>query len=323
MKDIILGSLLIDKEFITNTKLLFKSLFLNKMSNVIVFEDSFFVTNINLADLNTHTFTSSDVFHLVDVLNDTYKKTINQLLFLNSDERFTYLSRDKFITFLGHLEKVTNYYNKKSLSIINDFSITFRRRVNGEVHISLSKEFIQFVDLVLAIEEQEIKTYNNDVEKTIIENFPKNIIASFHILHGMHNSHKKLKKVMIGETTSKQVINSILGTYIDHIQHNTNTIKESINRSIDDLKSLSMYKFIPSKRINEQFENKKNLTLAIPIIPGINHPVPHLKVMEYKLFMHLWKEDETIRHLIEFICDDFKIISFLPNSTFFLLEGEL
>lgn len=323
MKDIVLGSLLIDKEFIEDVKVLFKALFLNKMNNIIIFENSYFVTNISLADINTHTFTSGDVFHLVDIVNERYKEVLNRLLILNSDERFTYLSRDKFITFLGHLGKVLNYYNKNNFSNIDDLHITFRRRIDGEVHISLSKKFIEFIDLVLAIEEQDIKTYNNEIEKKVIENFPKSIITSFHILHGMHNSLKKIKKVMIGETAAKQVINSILGTFIDHIRDNEDAIKEEINRSIYDLKKLSMYKFIPSRRLNALFINKDKLSLAIPIIPGINHPVPHLKEMNYKLIVHLWKEDETIRHLIEFISDDFKVISFLPNSTFFLLEGDL
>lgn len=323
MKDIVLGSLLVDKDFVRDIKILFKILFLNKMKNMIIFENSFFITNISLADINTHTFTSGDVFHLVDVNNITYKEVLSKLLILNSDDRFTYLSRDKFITFLGHLEKVMNYYNKNNFSNIDDLIITFRRRTDGEVHITLSKKFIEIIDLVLAIEEQNIKTYNNELEKKIIESFPKNIIGSFHILHGMHNSLKKIKKVMIGETAAKQVINSILGTFIDHIQMNKDTIKEAICRPIEDLKKLSLYKFIPSRKVNELFINKDKLSLAIPIIPGINHPVPYLNNMKYELIVHLWKEDETIRHLIEFISDDFKVISFLPNSTFFLLEGDL
>ena len=132
---------------------------------------------------------------------------------------------------------------------------------------------------------------------------------------------KRYKKVYVGETTSYQSLTSVLGNYILHTKELKFILEENINLTAKELNKLPMYKFIPSKELNKLFTNRDSLSLSFYLIPGINHVVPTIKDIEFKLSVCLWKEDETVRHLIKYESNSFKVISFLPNSTFFLYEG--
>ena len=138
---------------------------------------------------------------------------------------------------------------------------------------------------------------------------------------------KKAKKNDIGETSSAKSITSFLGTYIDHVRafqddKEIKYVEEDISKQLHNFKD-SFYFHITKKKINSLFSNREKYTLKIPMLVGVNHPVPLIKEIDFFLMLYLWKEDNSIRYFVKYKGNDFDIISFLPFSIFYLPEGDL
>lgn len=331
MSDLYLDSFIFDKKLLNDCKEMFRRLFLNKMKYIVLLsENSFITTNVTLFDLLTNTFSSSCVVHLVDVNDIALQDTLKKLLAFNENNRYSYLSRDYFLSFLNAMEKLYSYYNslfkptKEELDKV--FTLTPKRKPNGEVLISFSKPLRDFLTLFDYLISLDHLTYTNEKEQLIAENLPKGpIIKTIASLFHLSKESKKYKKLNIGETTTHKIITSVLGNYISHINSvlstKENLLEENINKTNEELNDLKVYSFQPKSKLNSFFQNRSSLSLVIHLMPGINHPVPS-KIEEFKLSLLLWKEDGSIRHLTKYATKSYNVISFLPNSTFFLLKDE-
>lgn len=323
----------ITNEVIDDTKELFRKFFKNKINGIVLLsKNTFIATNIDLLDILTHTFKSADAINLVEVKNSKYHKTIETLLALNSDGNYTFISRDHLLSNIGQLERVRKFY-KKVFECDNDeldevLTVEPVRKINGDVLLNFSFKLREFILICYRLfYENEKKIYNDGIEKKIYESDPKSeVLKSIAVLYRYINEDKKAKKTDIGTTTTSRVITSLLGTYFDHIQeliiNKQNLIVENLLQDINYNK-VNFYFFKLSKKINSEFNNRKKYTLKIPMLVGVNHPVPDVKDNNISMTLNLWKEEGSIRHFVKYNSDSFDVITFLPFSIFYLPEGEI
>lgn len=328
-----LQSFSITTDLIDDSKELFRKFFKNKMSGIVLLsKNSFIMTNIDLLDILTHTFKSADAINLIEVKNEKYHKTLETLLALNSDGNYTYLSRDHFLSNINHFERIRKFY-KKVFNCNEDelnevFLVEPIRKINGEVLFTFSFKLREFILTCYRLfYENEKKIYNDEIEKAIYASDPKtDVLKSITVMYLYLNEDKKAKKNDIGKTTTHRVISSLLGTYFDHIQeliiNKQNLIEENLLQDINYNK-INFYFFKLSKKINGEFSNRKKYTLKIPVMVGVNHPVPDMKDKNITMTINLWKEEGSIRHFVKYNSDEFDVITFLPFSIFYLPEGEI
>lgn len=140
------------------------------------------------------------------------------------------------------------------------------------------------------------------------------------------NQGRKSSKYEVGSCFGHQVLTSMLFLYFSHIKDlhpdgSTNQVTEPITRDVKDLTNSNLYRLVVPKTVNRLFENRDEYSIVIPVIPGINHPLPKYN-SSYLLNTIFWKEDQSVRHLYVFNDPEFHVTSFIPHSTAYLLESE-
>lgn len=343
MEPKILDPIFIDLDFINIIKDGVGKLFKGRSKYFIVLSESHLVaTNVDLADLQTNTKSTSDVYHFVSFKQEAHRDVLRKLLVFNTPELFTYFTRDRFFRHLGHLERLWKYCKKMNMddgTMLKIFTITPIIYPTGDLDFRYSKELVDFVDNEMAdhgvvefyydaissITPNKRKLYMKDKDGAYITNpFNHGDSSKCMCFFKAFNHHRKeIANLELGYTCGVDVTSTITMFYIDHTKavQETEVVIDPITIPMKEFNKLPFYRHSVTKDVFKLFDNDDWHSIVIPILTGLNHPIPTDK-NPHKLEIVLWKENGTVRHNYVFLNDKYHVISFMPQTTFFMYRKE-
>lgn len=305
--------------------------------------NQFIATTVELGDLLTNHKTTSDVFHLVSIKSSS-KIDINKLLVFNGEDSYTYFIKDRFMRHLSHIEKLLKYFKRKGKTkeeLDIAFTVIPYIQKDGYVDLMYSEELMKLIYEYFT-EQKIINYYYNDfgLLKLLHQNGKTlniadlkgdgDIAKSFAFIRSYVEFREQLKtNLAVGQTCNYATTTTITMYYISHTealreQSNDKFIIDPITFDRKLFSKTSSFRYTTGKNVASLFltEDKVDedtfFTIAMPIIIGLNHAIPITNIKPYQLDMVIWKEDQTIRLNCVFHDEDFHVISFMPQTNFFM-----